>query len=171
MEPTLTNMPGLCNIQSDITQIYEEESLNYIQVSNRITLDQARSYLSTIQTAYLSYFGNMLTNVNLTRSPIILGVEFRLMGLDIFSRIYYQVFANTPQPCNAFYYDIKYTYYKVNQKELASAKETSLIFQWLPQVTIESILNVDQKYSLTNSLLNYWSSSIFLKFILTTKKS
>ena len=148
-------MTDLCDIQSDISQIYEEESLPYIQLADSLTFDQAESYLPSIQAAYKSYFASMQSNITMMRPPVVQGVELRTDGVNVLSRIYYQILASTSQPSNAFNYDISYTSFRITSNNLST-----VIVQWLPQVSIEEKLMANQKDSLTSCLLSYWNSSI-----------
>jgi hypothetical protein len=177
LEPSLNNLKssltGLCNIQDGITQVYEQDSLNYIQVDSVITLDQAQLYVPNISTAYNSYFLSMPNNILMVKSPVIYGNEVRLVDQKITTRIYYAIAANTTQPMNAFNYQIRYTNFKIQPVSISrslsakvdktawldSARITDVILQWLPAIAIEKELTFEENAKLANALAEFWKIS------------
>lgn len=49
-------LSGFCDIQDPIDQIYRQASLNFVQASGYLTIDQANEYIPSITTAYQNYF-------------------------------------------------------------------------------------------------------------------
>jgi hypothetical protein len=176
-EPALNNLKtsltSLCNIQDDISQVYEQDSLNYIQVDSVITLDQARLYIPTISSAYSSYFLTMPNNVKMSTSPVIYGNEVRVVDQKITTRIYYELSANTTQPFDAFNYQIRYTGFRIQPVGISrslsarfdrttwldSSRITDVILQWLPAIAIENELVFEDNAKLANALVEFWKTS------------
>jgi hypothetical protein len=141
--------------------------LNYIDVLGIVSLDQATAYyLPSITNAHISYFNSIDKSIQIQRSSEIVSVQYELQRGCVISRMYYRVFANTPQPYNAFNYQIQNTIYKIqtaahllpivsrgsiptqNQNNMARAdlitrvqktNNKNLILKWLPHFFIQTM--------------------------------
>jgi hypothetical protein len=173
-------LSGFCDIQDSISQIYRQNSLNYIQASGILTIDQAQEYVPAITAAYFTaYFNSFPYRVVLSQPTVIRSMESRFVNQIVVTRIYYQLFGNTSQPLNAFNYQIRYTRFTIAtpsnlaalvarsalimgdaridllNKEGITTLDTML--QSLPQVAVDYQLSEDQKQGLVDSLRTFWT--------------
>ncbi|CAF0782126.1 unnamed protein product [Brachionus calyciflorus] len=155
---------NLCDVQDDVSKLYREDSLNYIEAIGTVTIDQAKQYLPSITYAYMSYFASMdqlyEPNVLINRPSEILSVETYIINMMIVTKIYYKINANTTFELNAYNYDIKNTIFKITSADFnsllpilsrritknfaridllnrAKIQNINLILAWLPKFTIE----------------------------------
>jgi hypothetical protein len=98
---------GICNVQDDMPQLYT--GLNYFEVLGMVSLDGATVYLPSLTAAYIQYFASISPAIQIYRPSEVISVQFLLVDGLVVSRVYYQVYANTPQPFNSFNYQIKFT--------------------------------------------------------------
>ncbi len=179
----LTNLSaglnGSCNMYDTLSTIYRQDSLNYIQATGYLTIDQAQLYLPSITSAYQSYFSSFPYSVILTQPTVIRSMENRIANQIIVTRMYYQLFGNTSQPLNAFNYQIKNTNYVVqtpnslaplvarsmiilgrmdllNQAKIA---DLNTILNDLPQIALNGVITADQSASLVGALVQFWTNS------------
>lgn len=191
--PTLSKLKaalsGYCDIQDGMGQIYRQSSLNYIQASGYLTIDQAEEYIPSIKSAYESYFASAVNKVKLGSPAVVIrSIENRFVNQIIVTRMYYQLFGNTSQPLNAFNYQIRHSPFTIEtpsnlaplvarsmrimgesridllNKEGITTLDTML--DSLPQVALDNEITEDQKQGLIESLKTFWtmSKSLFLLF-------
>lgn len=177
-----TAMSGFCDIQDPIDQISRQASLNYVQASGYLTIDQANEYLPSITSAYETYFASFSYPVKIMKPTVIRSIENRFVNQIIVTRIYYQLFGNTSQPLNAFNYQIKTTRFTIQppsnlaplvarslrimnearvdllNKERITDLDTML--DTLPQIAIDSEITEDQKQGLVDSLKKFWTTEL-----------
>jgi hypothetical protein len=157
---------GLCDLQDDMKQLYT--GLNYIEVLGIVSVDGAKCYLPIITSAYVQYFASISPTIQIYRPSEIISVQYLLMNGVVISRIYYQIYVNTPQPFNSFNYQIKNTLYSriyasqtggiesrnsmiTSESDLVkngrtdlltkvkrSSKNDDLIMAWLPNFAVET---------------------------------
>ena len=177
--PTIANLQtalnGICNVQDSVAFLYRQDSLNYIQAMGLLTIDQANQYIPSIVNAYQSYFAIFPSPVILLSFPAIQNLQVRIINQLIVTRIYYQIFANTPQPCDAFNYQVGYTRFAIQPPpnlsglvarlvslgrldliDQAKITDVNLILFKLPHLGLETIIASDQVHKLENTLVNFW---------------
>lgn len=177
--PTVENLKtalnGICNVQDPITYLSRQDSLNYIQAMGFLTIDQANLYIPSIVNAYQLYFATFSSPVILLGFPYIQNLQIRIINQLIVTRIYYQVFANTPRSCDAFNYQIRYTRFAIQPPpnlsglvarlvslgrldliDQAKITDVNLILNKLPHLGFETIITADQVSKLENTLVNFW---------------
>lgn len=180
-------LSGICELNDNIQQMKREDSLNFIQVVGTTSLDQSQLYLPSITNTHLSYFSSLSTNVKLSKPGEVISAVNLLVNTVVVTRIYYQMYANTTQPFDAYNYQIKYTRFKIDliDANLANImmrqanprfgridlftrfmiQNISLVIEWLPTFSIELArgkeISYDQKLGLEIALSNHWNNSKF----------
>lgn len=155
---------GLCDLHNGLNDIYT--GLNFVDAMGAVSIDQAQNYKPAITDAYRNYFVSIDPQISLYKPTEIVSVEYLLVNCLVVSRIYYKVFANTPQPLNTFNYQIQLTPYKINLQYMpcvagqtthgrnivmiekngralatrvvrASTDVKDVVISWLPQFSVE----------------------------------
>ena len=177
-------LTGYCNVSDPMSSIFRSDQLNYITASGISNFDQADSYLLNINLAYQAYLTTLNPSAVLTAPAQIQGLltYYTAQIQSVTTRIYYQLYANTTEPLDAFNFQIQYTPYKVvapsNLSPLLRATSRGLLQMVsgrsinintialikLPQIALEGVITFDQRNSLINSLTSFWKLSKLLIF-------
>ena len=176
---------GLCAMEDSIDAIYRQDSLNYIQATGYLTIDQAQLYIPSILTAYQNYFASFPYAVAFTQPALIASIENFYVNQIVVTRIYYDLFGNTTQPLNAFNYQIKNTNYsiqppmslapllarsltilsRIDLLNIAQITDLNTMLIDLPQLALDGIITADQSADLINSLTQFWRTRKNIKEI------
>lgn len=177
---------GVCDLQDEINQMYT--GLNYIDVLGMVGLDHARSYLPSITSSHTAYFNSIDPKIQIQKPAEIISVQYELQRGCVISRLYYKVYANTPQPLDSFNYQIQNTQYKIKAPAflysivargsfavsgradlITRVQKTNknLILKWLPHFFIEvsasqNEITLDTKLMLESVLVNFWQK-VYMK--------
>ena len=102
----------LCDIKDDTSPMYT--GLNYVEKIGIVSQDEAACILPILTVAYSQYFATIDPSIQFTQPSEIISVQYMLLNGLVVSRIYYQIYANTTQPFNAFNYQIRNTHFGRN---------------------------------------------------------
>ncbi len=165
-----------------MSAISRTDQLNYITSAGLSTLDQADSYLLNINIAYANYLASLSPPAVLTGATQIMGLltYFTAQVQAVSTRIYYQVYANTTEPMDAFNFQIQYTTFTITapsnlaplirSRSLIETTQRSINLNKLnvalvklPSISLEGSITYDQSTNLINSLVQFWQLSIYYK--------
>ncbi len=158
-------------LEDDISQVYREDSLFYIQVNGYISNEQAQPYIQTIVSAWNQYYTPIQSNLSINNANII-GKQYRFNNFNIITRIYYQVLSNNSINLDAFNYQGKIRNLLeipfgspglvartiLRTKTVRKKSTFDVLLDQLPQIQIENEVTLKDRIHLEKILEEFWIS-------------